>query len=226
VLDHAGALAHSCDVFYYQLGLRLDIDDLAAGARAFGLGRAVTGIYSAEAAGNIPTAAWYDRRFGAGNWTRGVLLNNSIGQGEILVTPLQMALLAARLAVDGAVPGPTFVMGQDPHEGPVTLPFASSHLAWIRRALRQVVDAGTGGAARLAGLPVAGKTGTTENPHGEDHAWFMCYAPADRPEVALAVILEHAGHGGAEAAPVAGAWLRAYFRQQGRLPPATAEERP
>ena len=219
VLDHAGALAHSCDVFYYQVGLRLEIDELAAAAAAFGLGRAVTGIYPAEAPGNIPTAAWYDRRFGPRKWTRGVLLNNAIGQGEILVTPLQMVLLAARIAGGGNVPGPTFVRGQEPHEGPVDLPFSAAHMTWIRRALRQVVDTGTGGAAKRAGVPVAGKTGTAQNPHGEDHAWFMCYAPADAPEVAVAVILENAGHGGSQAAPVAGSWLRVYFEQTGVLPP-------
>ncbi len=211
LLDHAGALAHSCDVFYYQLGLKLEIDDLAVAARSFGLGSKISGIYPAEVAGNIPTAEWYDRRFGPGKWTRGVLLNNAIGQGEILVTPLQMALLSARIAVDGVVPGPTFVLGQTPAIGPAELPFDAHYMDWIRRALRQVVDAGTGGAARQAGVPVAGKTGTSQNPHGEDHAWFMCYAPAEAPEVAVAVVLEHAGHGGSQAAPVAGAWLLRYF---------------
>ncbi len=211
VLDHAGALAHSCDVFYYQLGLRLDLDQLAAAARAFGLGSRVAGIYPAEAPGNIPTTEWYDRRFGPRQWTRGVMLNTAIGQGEILATPLQMALLAARIAADGDVPGPTFVRGQTPAVGPVDLPFQPAHMEWIRRALHQVVDRGTGRAARRAGVPVAGKTGTAENSHGDDHAWFMCFAPMDRPEVAVAVILENAGHGGAEAAPVAGEWLRRYF---------------
>lgn len=210
-LDHAGALAHSCGVFYFQLGLRLTVDEMAVAGRAFGLGSTVTGIFPEEAAGNMPDSAWYDRRFGRGQWTRGVLLNNAIGQGEILVTPVQMALLAARLAVDGQVTGPTFVRGQRPAVAAVDLPFAPQHLRWLRGALRQVVDAGTGRAARLAGVPVAGKTGTSENVHGDNHAWFMCYAPAEAPEVAVAVILEHAGGGGAEAAPLAGAWLRRYF---------------
>ena len=172
----------------------------------------MTGIYPGEAAGHIPTREWYDRRFGRGGWTRGVMLNNAIGQGEILATPLQMALLAARIAANGQVPGPTFVLGQEPAVPVADLPFAPAHVHWIQDALRQVVDTGTGGAARIAGVPVAGKTGTTENPHGDDHAWFMCYAPADAPQVAVAVILENAGHGGAEAAPVAGAWLREFFR--------------
>ena len=84
-------------------------------------------------------------------------------------------------------------------------------MTWIRRALRQVVDAGTGGAARRAGVPVAGKTGTAQNPHGEDHAWFVAYAPARDPEIAVALIVENSGHGGEIAAPLVGKFLEAYF---------------
>jgi len=217
-VNHLLAMAQSCDVYYYQIGLMLDIDQLAAAARAFGLGRAGIGVFSAEATGNVPDRAWYDERFGKGRWTRGVLLNNAIGQGELLATPLQMALLAARLAVSGHVPDPVFVADPVPlRPTPPTLPFAEEHLAWVRRALETTVAYGTGKAAALPDVTVAGKTGTSQNPHGEDHAWFMCYAPADRPEVALAIIMENAGHGGTEAAPVAGAWLAEYFALRGEL---------
>ncbi len=211
-LEHMDALAHSCDIFYYQLGLALDLDRLAAGAAAFGLGRPLSDIFPDEAAGNIPDPAWYDEHYGRGRWTRGVLLNNAIGQGEILVTPLQMAVLAGAVATDGRLGPPTFVE-DSPRAGQpfLDLPFRPEHLRWVRKAMERVVDAGTGAAARLAGIPVAGKTGTAQNPHGEDHAWFICYAPAQDPAVALAVILENAGHGGSQAAPVAGRWLRAYF---------------
>jgi penicillin-binding protein 2 len=143
----------------------------------------------------------------------------------LTVTPLQMALLAARIASDGRVTGPVFVHdGLPPKEMP-PLPFSRSDLAWCRHALRRVVDAGTGGAARAAGVPVAGKTGTAQNPHGDDHAWFMCFAPASNPEVAVAVILENAGHGGSQAAPVAGEWLKYYFEHGpdgAALPDSTA----
>ena len=212
-VDHVAAMTGSCDVFYYQLGLRLDIDQLAWAARAFGLGSRLTSIFPEEVPGNVPDTAWYDRRFGPGRWTRGVLLNNAIGQGELLVTPLQMAVLAGRLASGGTMPDPVFVV--DPAPEPIVpppLPFAPQHLRWVREALRLTVADGTGGAAALPDVEVAGKTGTAQNPHGEDHAWFMAFAPADRPEVALAVILENAGSGGAEAAPVARQWLEDYFR--------------
>jgi penicillin-binding protein 2 len=219
VLDHGGALVHSCDVFYYQLGLKLDIDQLAVAARAFGLGSRCTDLFPAEAVGNVPTRAWYDSRYGEGGWTRGVMLNNAIGQGEILVTPLQMAMLAARIASSGRVHEPSFVRGTgDPQTAVRGLPYAEPLLIWCRSKMREVVDSGTGTAARLVGLPVAGKTGTSQNPHGEDHAWFICFAPHDDPEVAVAVIVENAGHGGSKAAPLVGNWLRAYFAE--RLPHA------
>ncbi|PJA75716.1 penicillin-binding protein 2 [bacterium CG_4_9_14_3_um_filter_65_15] len=210
-IDHRGAMVHSCDTFFYQLGLKLDIDTLAAAARSFGLGHTMSGIFVEEAAGLIPDHQWYDEHYGKGRWSRGVLLNNAIGQGEVLVTPLQMAVVTGRLAVGRDLPSPTFVAGQ---EKAVTLPaldFASADLAWMRTALHDVVTEGTGHAADLGDVTVAGKTGTAQNSHGEDHAWFMCFAPVEAPEIALAIIMENAGHGGSEAAPVARAWLEAYF---------------
>ncbi len=225
-LDLTGALVNSCDIYFYQLGLRLTIDQLAQAATDFGLGTVLTDLFPEEMAGLVPTSEWYDNHFGRGKWTRGVLLNNAIGQGELLVTPLQMAMLAARIATSGRVAGPTFVRAAQPVPEEVTgsLPFDPRHLAWCRYGLEQVVDAGTGAAARLAGIDVAGKTGTAQNPHGEDHAWFMCYAPTDAPEVALAIIVENAGHGGSEAAPLAGRWLHAYFEATGRFGAAVAEQ--
>jgi len=92
------------------------------------------------------------------------------------------------------------------------LKYEEGHLEWCRSALWQVVGRGTGKSAALDSISVAGKTGTAQN-QGEDHAWFMCYAPAENPEVALAIIVENAGHGGSEAAPVAHSWLDVYFSQ-------------
>lgn len=213
-VNHTDAMVHSCDTYYYQVGLGLDIDQLAATARALGLGKRCTTIFPEESPGLIPDRAWYDQRFGKGRWTRGVLLNNAIGQGEILATPLQMALLSARLATLGRVPDPIFVLSPaEEIRRPAPLPFPKSDLEWVRSALWQVVTRGTGSAAAVDSIPVAGKTGTAQNPHGEDHAWFMCFAPVQNPEVALAIIIENAGHGGSEAAPVAGQWLDVYFSQ-------------
>lgn len=219
-VDHVEAMAQSCDTFYYQLGLRLNIDQLAWAARAFGLGSRVSGIFPEEAEGIVPDTAWYDQRFGPRRWTRGVLLNNAIGQGELLVTPLQMAVLAGRLASDGRMPDPVFVIDPArPRTPPEPLPFAREHLRWVQEAMRRTVATGTGRGAALADVAVAGKTSTAQNPHGEDHAWFMAWAPAAAPEVVLAVILENAGSGGAEAAPVASRWFADYFRLKAELGP-------
>ena len=215
-VDHTSALIHSCDVFYYQLGLRLNLDQLAVTARLLGLGAATGSPFRGEAAGNVPDTAWYDRKFGSQGWSRGVMLNNAIGQGELLVTPLQMAVLTGRVATGLADLSPVFVRDPAPTSSPGqrALPFGAAHLDWVRRTMRQVVDMGTGTRARVRSIEVAGKTGTAENPHGEDHAWFVCFAPAILPEVAVVVILENGGHGGAVAAPVAGRWLNAYFAQK------------
>lgn len=213
-LDHTQALVHSCDTFYYQLGMRLQVDELAAAARAFGLGSRVTTECADEVKGNVPDSAWYDKRMGKKQWSRGVLMNTSIGQGELLVTPLQMAVVAGRIASGGRMPDPTFVHEPAlPRRQPKPLPFRPEYLAWVREAMRRTVAEGTGKAARLKTVAVAGKTGTAQNPHGQDHAWFMCFAPAEAPEVAMAVIVENAGHGGTEAAPVAGAFLATYFHE-------------
>jgi penicillin-binding protein 2 len=146
------------------------------------------------------------------------MLNLIIGQGELLLTPLQLALMMAETARNGA-PLRAHVLkevhGGDaprravpPHPG-----FAADAGTWdaVHTALERVVNQGTGTAARVPGVRVAGKTGTSQNPHGEDHALFVCYAPADDPQIALAVVAENSGHGGSVAAPIAGRVLRAMF---------------
>lgn len=213
-LNHTGALMNSCDTYYYQLGVRLQVDELAAAARSMGLGARVTTEFDDEVKGNVPDAAWYDRHMGKGKWSRGVLMNTAIGQGELLVTPIQMAVVAGRIASSGRMPDPTFVKDPAPvRRQPKALPFRAEHLSWLREAMRRTVSDGTGRAARLKTVSVAGKTGTAQNPHGDDHAWFMCFAPAEAPEVALAIIVENAGHGGTEAGPIAHAFLASYFHE-------------
>ncbi len=223
-LGHGGGLVHSCDVFYYQLGLRLDLSQLSAMAQLLGLGQSTGSPFTAEVDGNIPDKAWYDEHYGPRRWTRGVLLNNAIGQGEILVTPLQMAVLTARVAINDRDLTPSFRLGAvgGPAHVARPLPLAVSNLEWLRSTMTRVVDMGTGTQARLEAIEVAGKTGTAENPHGEDHAWFVCFAPASAPMVAFVVILEHGGHGGAAAAPVAARWLGDFFEWHERLFPGGA----
>ncbi len=209
------ALTMSCDVYFYQMGNRLGLASLADYARAAGFGRS-TGIELPEAPGLVPDAAWYDRRYGKRRWTRGHVLNLSIGQGEILATPLQLAALMAQVARDWQPIVPYLVAEVG---GRARQPLPAAHGTTvdplIQRAivegLESVVAAGhgTGRAAQLSGIRVAGKTGTAENPHGEDHALFAAFAPVEAPRVAVAVVVEHGGHGGAVAAPVAAEVLAA-----------------
>jgi penicillin-binding protein 2 len=215
------AVTVSCDVYFYQLGERMPLEDFSSCSNLWGLADVTHIDIPNEVRGLIPDAAWYDRAYGKGQWTRGVMLNIAIGQGEVLVTPLSLLCFVCGVANDGkyAVPHCVKAIGDDDDETETSPEFIDMHIsdtvtATIRKAMRTVVEdrEGTGKAARVPGYEVAGKTGTAQNPHGEDHAWFVCYAPYDDPEIAVCVMVENAGHGGSVAAPMAGRLLRYYFR--------------
>ncbi|HMB71754.1 MAG TPA: penicillin-binding protein 2, partial [bacterium] len=226
-LDLQGALVHSCDVYFYQIAEASDVDELAGFSRGAGLG-APTGVdLPQELRGNVPTAAWLDERYGKRGWTRGAMLNLIIGQGEYLVTPLQMAAYAAGLANGGPRPAPRIVRSIEAPDGTVrTVPtrqageweLPSRTMERIRAAMELVVtdEEGTGRSCRVEGYMPAAKTGTSENSHGRPHAWFVGYAPAHDPEVAFAVLVEAGGHGSESAAPIAKVLLK------GLAPPDTA----
>ncbi|MDD3641973.1 MAG: penicillin-binding protein 2 [Candidatus Krumholzibacteria bacterium] len=220
-------IIHSCDVYFYQLGERLEADDFAYAGRLFGFGRATGVDLPSEARGLLPDKAYYDRRFGRRRWTKGHLLNYSIGQGDLLATPVQLCQMTAMIANGGRRIRPHIVSRIEDSDGQIVYRFEEEAqrvpqidadiLSIIRRAMRDVVggETGTGRAAAVRGVPVAGKTGTAQNPHGEDHALFVAYAPADDPVIALTIVLEHAGHGGAVAAPMARRILSEYFHPTG-----------
>ena len=217
-LDFLHALQQSCDVYFYQIGLKLGLPHLEETAHGFGLG-ARTGVdLPQERGGLIPTVAYYNGRWGVGRWPSGLLLNLAIGQGELLVTPIQLATMLAEVTQDGRPLRPHVVQevrGVQRYRPPrpVQTGVTADPGTWeaVRTALQMVVDAGTGTAARVPGIGVAGKTGTAQNPHGKDHALFVCYAPADHPTIALAMVVENAGHGGSIAAPIAGQVLKKLF---------------
>jgi penicillin-binding protein 2 len=233
------ALSQSCDVFYYQIGQQLGVDRLAWYARACGLG-GPTGIEADhESSGTIPTAEWKFRRFGE-VWHRGETLSIAIGQGYNLVTPLQLVVLTAAVANGGIRYAPQMIKSVQTAEGEsvytstpkVTgrLPVSAATLAKVRNGLNAVVE-GRSGTARIAhvdGLSISGKTGTaqvfsrgaSETGTGKntpmnlkDHAWFVAYAPADNPQIAVAVIVEHGEHGSSAAAPLARELIKAYLME-------------
>jgi penicillin-binding protein 2 len=238
-VDLRRALKESCDVFFYELGLELGVDKLAYFARGFGLGSRSGINIPNESIGLVPTSAWKERRFSE-PWMKGETVSTSIGQGFNLVTPLQLAVAYAAIANGGQVVRPRLVLRSkdvdgNEVEGPApevveSVPVDPEHLARIREALEAVVQEprGTGGRSRVKGVRVAGKTGTaqvvslkhTENLEEDeiqirhrDHAWFAAFAPAEAPEIAVAALVEHGGHGGAAAAPIVQKVLAAYFAE-------------
>ncbi len=226
------ALEESCDVFLYQVGLKLGIDVLHRYFDKCGFG-VITGIdLPGEAAGLNPSSAYYDDRYGKNQWSRGLVLNNAIGQGEILVTPLQLARFFCGLANKGIVYRPHLIKKQSfPAGGEKTpapevafrLPFSAQTLSLLVEGLRLVVEGENGTARQLRNdlYSIGGKTGTAENPHGDNHSWFVGIAPLENPEIVVCTIVENAGHGSDVAAPIVGRIIRTYMDKR-RAPEAVA----
>jgi penicillin-binding protein 2 len=217
------AIQRSCNVYFYQLILKIGLDRWAQIGQQFGFGQ-LTGIDIAEESpGLLPTTAYMNRRYGPTGWTRGFLVSLGIGQGELGVTPLQMAGYAMALANRGEYHQPHTVLGLASRTTPTrvdtllsqTRPIVLSPSTWdiVREGMRRVVmePGGTGSLARVKGIQVAGKTGTAQNPHGLDHAWFIGFAPFDNPVIAIAVLVENAGFGGSYAAPIAGKCMERFI---------------
>lgn len=239
-VDIHRALRESCDVFFYTFGVQLGIDRLARYAESFGLGHR-TGIgLPGEAPGLVPSSEWKKRRFGE-PWYPGETVSAAIGQGFNLYTPLQLAVAYAAIANGGTVLEPRLLLRLESLDGEVVEAFepgppertlaGPDALASVRRGLEAVVNEphGTGGRARLPDVHVAGKTGTAqvvrlEQTEGleeqeipmryRDHAWFGAFAPAEAPEIAVAVFVEHGLHGSTTAAPIARRILERYFEKK------------
>lgn len=218
------AIEKSCNVYFYQLALKVGLDRLNKFGQLVGFGQP-TGIdVGEEKSGILPSEQLFDRLYGKGKWTKGFLVSLGIGQGEISVTPVQMAVYASILANGGTYVQPHVVLFiRDKVSKKLIalsprykkLPIAPEALLVVREGMRLVVSGpgGTGHAAAVRGIEIAGKTGTAQNPHGKDHAWFVGFAPFDNPKIAVAVIIENAGFGGTQAAPLAGALIEQYLKR-------------
>ncbi len=238
-VDLHTALVQSCDVFFYRMGHELGVDKLAYYARALGFASR-TGIdLRGETAGLIPTSVWKERRFGE-PWIEGETISASIGQGFNLVTPLQLAVAYAALGNGGTRFQPFVVKRTEDSDGRVIethhpkiverVPISDEAIQRVRAALRGVVHEKKGTAywamrALPEGLDAAGKTGTAQvvalakvipdekdvpEAH-RDHAWFAAWAPAEDPTIAVAVLVEHGGHGSSAAAPIARELIAAHL---------------
>ena len=232
------ALVQSCDVYFYKLGHRLGINNLAKYATKLGLGELTGIVLKGEKSGLVPSKQW-KKKFKNEPWYPGETISASIGQGYNLVTPLQSARMISTIASGGLLVRPYLVKRIEDYDGRLIQEFSPEVikkikiepevLRNIKEGLRGVVHEahGTGHRARLKNVIVAGKTGTAqvvamkdseeidpeeETPYSHrDHAWFIAFAPYENPEVAVSVIIEHGGHGGATAAPIAGGILKTYF---------------
>ena len=221
-VDLQKALAQSCNIFYYQAGLKIGGAAITKYARAFGFGTATGVELGGEKLGLIPQPKGRRK-----SWQGGDIVNMSIGQGQVLVTPLQVARFMAAVANGGVLWKPRLVerierpdrgvLYSDPGQVAGHVELSPAVWAFLRQALWAVVNDGTGIAAKIPGIDIAGKTGTAQMvahskaEKGQDHAWFVAFAPVRDPEVVVVVLVERGGKGGQVAAPIARRILNAIF---------------
>jgi penicillin-binding protein 2 len=229
------AIKGSCDVYFYNLGRRLGIDRIAEIARDFGFGEP-TGIDLAhEKPGLVPSEEWALKKRGA-RWYPSETISVSIGQGPLLMTPMQIARAVSALVTGGKLPTPhLFFASQDPRIGvrlryhgepKQSLAIDPALLAVVKDGMWAVVNepGGTAFGSRVPGIEFGGKTGTTQvagrdavaregvdRSRLEDHAWFTAFAPMNDPRIVVVVFVEHGGHGSSAAAPIARRLLARYF---------------
>jgi len=217
------AIVESCDVYFYEVGRRLGIDRIYDYATSLGLGEKTGVELGRERQGLIPNTKWKleNRKL---PWFLGETFNASIGQGYVAVTPIQLAVMTGAIANGGIVYKPSLIKDSSPAISG-RLNISPDNLETVKKGLFGVVNepGGTGWAARSDIVTVAGKTGTAQvvtQKSGShyvaekfrDHAWFVAFAPVEKPEIALAVLVEHGGHGGGAAAPIAKSAIEAYIK--------------
>ncbi|MFC1564077.1 penicillin-binding protein 2 [candidate division KSB1 bacterium] len=223
------AIEQSCNVYFYNLAKNdIDIDVWSKYAKMFKFGEKTGLDTPEEKSGVLPDRAFLDEHFGKGQWTKGYEVNQVIGQGDVITTPLQMARFVGIIATKGKIVTPHFL--KSVHDVQTDSMIYEYNIeteqieiiredVWntVRQGMYDVVhgDGGTAKRVRAVGVPVGGKTGTaqtgTEQIKREDHAWFIAFAPFDDPEIAICVFVENGGGGSANAAPVATAVLKKYF---------------
>lgn len=219
------ALEKSSNTFFFWLMDRIySTNNFATWhqlASSFGLG-SKTGIdLSQETSGILPDSTYLDNAFGNDKWGLGDIINLGVGQGVISASPLQMSVVASALANGGYRVQPYLVKELKAPDGKTykTTPgkkkigwIKQDHLSLVQQGMRRVVTNGSGRwYANLDSIKVAGKTGTAQNPHGLDHAWFICFAPLENPQIAVAVLVENAGYGSISAAPIASLLIEKYL---------------
>ena len=225
--DFYKAISQSCDVWFYDISLKLGIENIAKTAREFGIGKA-TGIDLPEENskdgnfGIIPDPAWLKKRTGT-SWRKGDTLNVSIGQGDVLVSPLQMAMACGAIANKGTLYKPYLLSEiQDVKTGKIiskTKPTVLSKISVedkyfdeIITAMEQTVSSGTGKTCKIDGIRVGGKTGSAQASGGVAHGWFIAFAPVENPTIAVCAIIERGESGAGSAAPICKAVIETFLK--------------
>jgi penicillin-binding protein 2 len=213
-LDMRGAIEHSCNTYFWSMVHRIGYENVAPVARKLGLGQEFDLPGVNQRYGTVPDPQWKMRRYKQ-EWTAADALNAAIGQGYVLVSPLQLAVMTSRIA-SGRDLVPSLLFGRPKPMGPA-LPFTQEQMGVTRDGMFRVVNgSGTGAGSRLPvpGVTMSGKTGTAQVRKllsrggggawkGRDHSWFICFAPSEAPRYAMAVVVEHGGFGASAAAPIA-----------------------
>ncbi len=215
------AIANSCNVFFYTIGQKLGIDKLNYYASLMGFGEKIGIDLPGEQEGLLPSEDWKRKTINE-QWYPGDTVNLSIGQGFLLVTPLQIHNMLCLIANDGLYLRLHNVEKIISQSGEIIREFkpelikkidiSQETFRIIKEGMKKVVESGTGRLANIEEVKIAGKTGTAQNPQGENHAWFIGFAPYDKPEICVTILVENGGDGSAAAAPVAAKIIQKYFQ--------------
>ncbi|PKL82617.1 MAG: penicillin-binding protein 2 [Ignavibacteriae bacterium HGW-Ignavibacteriae-3] len=232
-VDVEASIEKSCNTFYYSLVNKLGLDLWSKYSKKFGFGAKTKIDIPEESGGIVPSTEYYNRVYGKNGWTRGFVISLGIGQGELNVTPLQLAQYASLFANFGKSAHPHFLKSYvdtktkekyDVKPQYFDIGISKKSFDIIRRAMYLVVQgAGTATNIRLPDIAIAGKTGTAQNPHGKEHSIFVGFAPYDNPKIAIAVIVENAGFGSTAAAPIARDVIKAYLKKDKKEEPKNLE---
>lgn len=232
------AIQHSCNSYYWQTFRRIidkfdfykpseGLDMFNSYLYQFGLGNELGIDFPREKGGNVPTSDYYDKVYKKGGWKSPTIMSLAIGQGELQMTSMQMANLAAIMANRGYYYIPHMVKAfkndtvhinpryRERHE----IDIDKHYFKYVVDGMEKVVTSGTAASAYVAGLDICGKTGTAQNPHGEDHSVFFGFAPKENPKIAIAVFVENAGWGSSYAAPIASLMMEKYLNPNRTLTP-------
>ncbi len=241
--DVATAIQWSCNTYYFQLfrdiidkyGARSvdrGLDELVTKLQQFGMGVKLGVDLPNESLGFVPNSEYYNKMYGKGRWRSSTVISAGIGQGELLMNTLQMANVAAIIANRGYYYQPHIIRSYTVDEQKVNIEFDANfcgvdekHFAPVIEGMENVVRAGAAYSAHISDIPICGKTGTSQNPHGDDHSVFIAFAPKDNPKIAIAVYVENSGYGSRYAAPIASLMIEKYLTNEIRPARKWVEDR-